>query len=357
MNDTELPAKSQELRERVCNFATARYIKLGESGNLAEKCISEGSLYIGYFTRSGPIFDLLLANSKAAWNEIRSLITRLGQNPGSTTAAINQVRSVVEDEGNVLWFTFFKRQLYWTFIDASIPIAPWNDHGGLARATLGWRCTSLEGGSLPTYAVTSRIAQVQAYRRTVRSYRNEDDVAGFNPVRYLRGMVSGEAQVQTKYALEASTALAAAVKPLIQLLTESEFENFVDMILVSDGWQRVSEVGKQQEMIDGEYWHATSGIKIAVQVKSRTSWSQVKPALEQFAGTEYDWVYWIYHSAHDDVVAKARDALGEPQGDDRLPWFEFDEDRNRRFYLLGIEQLARLTVDKGFVRWLANKAR
>lgn len=352
------------LTEKLQQFKVARYIKLGEKGSLAGSCVSAsgehaGKLYIGYFTDGPELYGRMNPKTNADWAHIQAQVE---QDPdyaaqSAATHAVNQVRAVFDDDGLALWFTFHNRRLYWTFIDPNVPPARWGERGGTSRQTLGWRSTDMLGNGLDVWAITTRITQVQAYQRTVRTYGDESDEDGFNPVAYLRNLLLGETQPVRQRAMDARRDLEAALHPLIRLLTASEFENFVDMLFVGDGWQRVSEVGKQQDLVDGEYVHATMSLRMAVQVKSRTSWSAVQDARARFAETDYAWVYWAFHTA--DALLDADISTETGGGDTRaiVPWLPMDDARSRRFHLLGIRQLAALAIDKGLVGWLLEKAR
>lgn len=358
MNDIAL---ENDLLSHVRGFKRACHIKLGQGGNLAERCIKENKLCIGYFTGASTL-PTLLQRGENKWDEIRTQLDRDRTYPheASLTAAINQARTVVDDDGGTLWFTFHGSKMYWTFIDPAVPLQLWDEREGTYRQTIGWRCIDMKGRQIDEGQVTTRISQVRAYQRTVRIYTDKEDDAEvkFNPVEYLRNRILGMPQPSEIEARSAQNALESVAQQLIVRLTDKEFENFVDLIFVGDGWQRVTEVGGQMADIDGQYEHATSGATAKVQCKSSISMSRLDDNSMMSDAAESDtWIFWAYHTADTnferDIAARYGDAI---QGKD-LSWYPFPNKNSRgRFYLLNRGELAELAVRKGLIGWLRHKA-
>ena len=345
--------------DKVRAMTRASYIRLGKGGDRAPACLPEGAthageIYIGYSSGDPAMQAMFAGGTDADWEQVRAKLRENPKGAASATADTNQMRAVVADDGATLWFTFWNRKMYWTFIVPESPLVPWDQ--GVSRQTIGWRDSDLTGKELETWRITSRISQVQAYQRTVRQYVSRREGDDFDPVVYLHHLILGKPQASQAQAIQFRGALQESLKPLIRLLTESEFENFVDMIFVSDGWQRVSEVGKQQDLIDGEYLHVTSGTKAGVQVKSSTNWSVLNASLTGFRNSPYDYVYWAYHTAGQDFKLKVKTNLTGRTNS--APWYALDDaDPQRRLYLLDADMLAKLAIRKGLVDWLIEKAR
>lgn len=135
-------------------------------------------------------------------------------------------------------------------------------------------------------------------------------------VEYLQNLILGEEQPSTLGTRQALEALEAEVANLTALLSEKEFENFIDMIFVSDGWQRISEVGGQQAAIDGLYVHATSCVTTEIQTKSNTSWEQLNDShLMQKAIRNHAWLYWAHNSAARNFEDRVATEFGEEVDD------------------------------------------
>ncbi len=343
----------------VDEFTVARHIKLGKGNGLAEQCIRTDALYIGYYTGAETLS--FLDGAPTRWEALRKQIEAEEPDtaPGSLTAAINQMRTVIDDDGRTLWFTFCGTYLYWTFIDPSEATTPWSGDAGGRRRTIGWRRADLRGRDLHTANITTRISQVQAYQRTIREYADVQDGDGFNPVSYLRHLIRGDRQPSVVQALAAEKSLKAHCLSLIRTLTHKEFENFVDLIMVSDGWLRRTEVGGTMKDVDGEYIHATTGLIAKVQVKSSTSSGAIIESGLLDASSEGVLLYWIFHTASEDICASLRQKWGAPEERSGIPWFFPDKATGggaSPFLVLGGEQLAELALRKGLSHWLVQKA-
>lgn len=355
------PESNARMEQRIRRAKRICHVKLGEGGSLASECINDGKLYIGYFTGAKTL-ALLNRKGEDKWREIRELVESEGDYPEkkSLTAAVNQVREVVDDDGSTLWFTFHASKLYWTFIVPETPLELFREDHGTIRRTIGWRCHDLTGMQIDEGQVTTRISQVRAYRRTVRVYDDRADGFGveFNPVEYLRNKVLGVPQPSEVEARKAQQELEQIAERLIIRLTDTEFENFVDLIFVGDGWQRVTEVGGQMADIDGQYEHATSGATAKVQCKSATSVERLNesPLMNDPAGSS-TWIYWVYHTADATFESDVAARFGEnPRAQCRC-WYPFPHnDSAGRFYLINRHRLAELAVRKGLIGWLRHKA-
>lgn len=349
------PASDESFFSRIRETKRACHIKLGQAGSLAKQCFDEGKLYIGYFTGSA-LLPLLRAPNEQNWNELRERIKdNYPDKQGALTSAINQVKSVVEDDGYTLWFTFDGAKMYWTYVDASVPLQIWEGKGTF-RKTIGWRSTNMAGSEILEGHVTTRISQVRAYQGTVRAYPNQPDKNGFNPVEYLRNLILDVPQPSTDEAKKSQRELISTVEKLIVRLTYKEFENFIDLIFVGDGWQRVTEVGGQMADIDGLYEHATSGATAMVQCKSSISIGSLdENAMMETTTPSTAWIFWAYHTARDSFEQDVGNKYGTSP--DTPSWHRFpNKDSDGRLYLLGRRRLAGLAVRKGLVGWLIRKA-
>ena len=355
MTRSEDAMQGEELRCRVADLKTAYYIKLGKGGRLAEPCFKESKLYIGFF--SGPELVEEAARGPVDWDRKRQ---ELKDKPGydktqKLTSAINAVRKVLEDDGRTMWFTMRAAHLYWTFIDASRGLEERAKHGAWRRV-IGWNRCDLKGRPIALSRVSGRIASLQRYMGTICSPHDEDK-AGFRAIEYLRNLVLGEEQPFVTKFKGARDKMLAEVERLIRMLLPSEFENFVDMIFVGDGWQRVTEVGGGLHDIDGEYVHATTGSQALVQVKSSTNIKQFRGnPLANPAAAPTSWLYWVYHSSRDDFETKASEGRVMRKGEDDSVWYESPEYPEHRLYLMDCRRLAELALRKGLIDWLTRKS-
>src|SRR6516164_3986544 len=119
-----------------------RYIKLGEGGEWEEECIEKSqTLKIGF--RDVDHSQCLAGN----WQAIREHFKReRGMRPGPSSAFANQIREFYEADETVLWITFYKRLLWWSFSRAVVTRLP--DKRKTRTAIGGWKCTSIDGRPL-----------------------------------------------------------------------------------------------------------------------------------------------------------------------------------------------------------------
>src|SRR5207247_1304276 len=92
---------------------------------------------------------------------------------------------------------------------------------------------------------------------------------------YVTRRINGEKMPEVERALVAVQELRAGALGLIRLLTSQDFELLVDLVFSTSGWRRVGVVGGPQETKDMHLVLPSTGEEAFVQVKSRTTSSEL----------------------------------------------------------------------------------
>lgn len=299
-----------------------RYIKLGEGGRWEKACIEQGVNRIGFGTADPARFELC---NGGQWDNLYASFIADGKDRSTAKRFVKEVRTFFEDDGSILWITFHAQSLYWGMADSEKP-KPRSDLEGASRPIRdGWRSTDINGEPLTKNRLSGALVKLTAYRGT----SCDVDVAD-----YVVRRVNGQKTPQAERAIAASREVASAALDLIRLLTPQDFELLVDLVFSTSGWRRVGVVGRTQETLDLDLILPSTGERAFVQVKSRTTQSQLDDYVERLdeRGGNYSRMFFVYHSGE----AKLRE--GE-----------------RRVSLIGPERLPDMIVDAGLVKWLIEK--
>src|SRR5262245_43788120 len=119
----------------IVKASRVRYIKLGYQAMWAKECLENGTMRIGFWTDR--YFELCRIGD---WGKLDQASEAQGLARSTITRFVNEVRTVYEDDGSILWITFENQRLYWTFIDSNS--APWKapeGEEGSYRKVTGWQ--------------------------------------------------------------------------------------------------------------------------------------------------------------------------------------------------------------------------
>jgi hypothetical protein len=288
------------------------FIKLGRKGSWVEDCLFKGTLRLGY--HAVEIFD-------GDWNATKNSMTWVSDG-GARTRHVSQVRAFYEANEQDIFITFHAGRLYWC--RPTGPIKRREDGGHTRRTLDGWSDRSLGGILLSEDRLSGDLTKVQMFQGTISKVHQRD---------YLLRKLRDEDLPQVEQAIEAEKAMLAANLALMRLLTWQDFELLIDLIFSASGWRRTGQVGRTQKMVDLELELPTTGERAFVQVKSRTSTTQFRDYLEQFAQADhFDRMFYVWHS-------------GSVDGD--VP--------DDNITLVGPDRLAQMVLDAGLSRWLRDK--
>jgi hypothetical protein len=266
--------------------ANVRYIKLGEGGRWEEAALQGGELHLGH---SRVPHDLALAGNRDA---IIRHLTGIGRAAQAATEDAREVLDFYQLGSDCLWITFARDRLWWAFAEPSVE---WRGGDGeragqRVRKTLnGWQSADVMGHVLLKNQLSTKLTQLEAYRRTVCRVAAQD---------YLLDRLNGRFNPIAEEANRIRDAMAHVMVKAIASLHWKDFETLVDLIFARSGWSRVSALGGDQKFVDIELEQATTGERAAVQVKSRATQAVLDDYVKEFEqqSTSFTRLFFVCHS-------------------------------------------------------------
>jgi hypothetical protein len=301
-----------------------RYIKLGLGGRWQERALTEDRIYWSIAT--DPVHEATRGDWGAAAAKYRVEYSA----QASATGALRELRDFFTLGTDALWITFARGRMWWAFSEPAELVQGEVGPGDPAacRRTIGpWRSTDRYGQQLDQAALSTKLTQMAAYRRSICAVAEAD---------YAVRRINGEQEANVALLHSHRQALIEAAASLIRDLHWRDFELLVDLIFTSAGWRRVSEVGGAMKDIDLLLEQPVTGERISVQVKSKVDQTVVSSCVRAFEeGVEANRFFIVYHTG--------RAALNGPEGP-------------RPVHLWDCLAIAERAVDAGLTDWLAARA-
>lgn len=305
------------------NATTARFIKLGASGEWEAECIrAPGTIRLGF---NNPLHQSCLDGD---WDALTAFMREnRGKTKGKATEITNQVRDFYSLDESVLWITFYRRQLFWCF--AASEITQLEDGTRIRKALNGWSNRSIGGSDLFIESLSGSLTKTQGFRGTICS------VEAFE---YLKRRLCDEVLPEVDAARECLSNLHVSLVPLIRSLNWKDFELLCDLIFSNAGWQRIATLGGTEKSIDLDMVSPVTQRRLFVQVKSHAAQDTFRRYLDEFEGhDQYDEMYFIVHSSKGDALTWSNGCDG-------------------KIKVLVADDVARLTVSAGLIDWLIRKS-
>jgi len=301
----------------------ALYIKLGEGGKYAERCVErEQTIFMDFSPVSHPLCV------KGRWDEV--LAEARVYYPKTSTYVRNQLKAYYEAREDVLWVTFHRGALWWCRSSQGVTLEQPGDEFNRVRHVIGrW-----EQLLLPLDRLSGKLTMLQGYRGTLCTL-------GQAQLTYLLQKINGEKDKNVVAAESAKYSLESAILNVIGNLYWRDFELLVDLIFTNAGWKRVSEVGKDQKTVDLILDAPIIGRRYGVQIKSQADGRAFEAYKSEIEGRPEPKHYFVVHSPNPALVELA----------DRMT-----EEEKEKVEVLGPQQLARLSVRYGLVDWIIDKA-
>lgn len=297
-----------------------RYIKLGVGGKWEKECLTNGVIRFGFGSATAKRFPLCCAHN---WNQLRKdILSDPRMTEGVATRFTNETQKFFEDNGTTLWITFGEEQLWWGFLTTDPSVRHTDGNGVQRTVNGGWKNADLNGEKLTKDNLSGALVKLAAYRGT----SCDVDVAD-----YVIRRINGLTIPQVERAIAALTTMKSSVLEIMRLLGDRDFEILVDLVFTSSGWRRVGVVGKTQKTLDLDLELPSTGERAFVQVKSKTTTSELADYVNRFEGNAlHERMFYVFHS-------------GEAQT------------ANKRVKVIGPEKLAELVVEAGLAGWLIRK--
>ena len=271
-----------------------RYIKLGQGGAWAERCLAHGEIHFGH--HSVP-HDLAQMRDR---DLLISFLMRNGRASGKAADFAREILDFYMLGEDTVWITFEQGRLWWARAHAEVIWLGGNgDTGARLRRTIEpWRDTDLKGGVLAQSALSTRLTKVAGYRQTLCRIQQPD---------YLLRKIAGEAEPVVQAANRAREALLASADHLIGSLHWADFETFVDLVLARNGWHRTSALGGTMKDADLVVEQTVTGESALVQVKSAASQATLDDYMQRFDDSlEWSRLIFVCHSPKGVLDAKRR---------------------------------------------------
>jgi hypothetical protein len=266
----------------------ARYIKLGEAGEWAERCIGEGTLRLGYY--EAPHEAALRGDMDA----LREAYTSRSRATASRYAG--EALQFYQEPIDTLWVTFSDDHLYWCHARPEVEFLgsdkARHPHGSRLRRTVaGWRKTDIQGKPLLKRNLPGALTSTGRFQGTICRYGELD--------RLLQA-INCESRPLLDAAHVAYLQAVKALRPLVKELHPTDFELLVELIFAQSGYRRQSLTGKTQKTIDIALELPITGESAFVQVKTKTHQAELDSYVAELNGGPFDRMFYVYHtsSAH-----------------------------------------------------------
>lgn len=294
------------------------FIKLGSNGHWEQSCIEKDqTIRLGFNETDHK------ACMAGNWDKIRNDELNNGRKKGKATEITNEIRRFYEEGEETLWITFYVNRMWWCFAQKEVKQLP---DGSKTRKVIGkWRDTDIHGRPLSFETISGKLLQVRGFRGTNCSI----DLA------YVIHKINGILLPEVERSMDCFEELRSSLIPLIQNLTWKDFELLVDLVFSNAGWQRIGVLGKMEKNIDLDLRSPLTGERVMVQIKSTSDKKEFEFYYQEFCRMK-DFVAFFY------VVHTPKKSLKYVS-------------TPARTQLVFAEQLAKLVIDGGLVRWLIEK--
>ncbi len=234
----------------------------------------------------------------------------------------------------VMWVTFARGRMWWCFAGAEVHAAGSGEDAEAAfyRVVQGsWSDRDADGVVLDLDRLSTRLTQLQGYRRTICSL-TPDQAALCH--RYINAVLD---PVQAAIA-EVRNDLTQNLHSLIQRLTWRDFEQLIDLALARTGWVRMSSLGGTMKDVDLVVEQSFTRERMSVQIKSKADQRVVDDyarRLDERAAGER--IMLVCHSPIGKLAAPPATS-------------------DRRLELLLDEEIADLSINAGLIDWITARA-
>lgn len=308
-----------------------------------------------------------------------------GCGPTASSTAAGVIRKVCMADSNDYFFTFHDGFLWWCQpsggkgedyrFDESLYAGSSGSRGtDLIRMTTPWSNERVDKHvTLDEYKICGQLTRKQMIQGTMCELLDDDadrfrwTIGVDDPPKALVDFTANE------------KALTSSIAEAIGLLGPTDFELFVDMVFVNNGWLRMGGVGSNTKAIDGKYKTPVTNKNVYVQVKASLSKEELRRAVialyEQMGNDEDAGAYLVYHSLSlgKSLNRMTVDMFMEYMMENKEELFFESEDKKQErinegkradfskwlrgnFKLMGRTELAKLSFHSNIIRWLKESA-
>ena len=300
----------------------ALFIKLGESGEWEEECIKSAStIRLGFGESSHEICEA------GNWSEIQKFYRETEQKTARVaTGFTNQIKMFYEEPKETIWITFYAGRLWWANAAEKVIILPGNIK---ERNTLrGWSSLDAKNQPLVLNTLSGKLLKTRGFRGTICEPQ---------ALEYLQRRLNGERMPEVLKAIELKHQMVDAMIPVIQSLSDKDFELLIDLIFRHGGWQRAGVIGGTEKDVDLYLYSPITNQRIAIQIKSTSDPDELRKYISKLSEmSDLDQCYFVVHTGKMELLRSVQ-----------LP---------PNFTFLAGRELGELAVRAGLIEWLIDKA-
>lgn len=301
-------------------------------------------MYIGYCSNTEIVFDALVKHELLA-DEFKALVKNKGE---KNHLAPSSLKTIYEDNGNTLWFTIIDGLFYYGFTDQEKKFEKFQDgekgeHGCLRAMEGGWYNKDKNGNEINERSVSGKITKKRIFQGTTSEVDLED-------VRYLVYRILNENTDEKTRAVKSQKELLKCVQVLLSQLNEYDFETLVEMLFLSQGYEKIAKSSGAEKAFDLALKRPFDPSEdrskpTFVQIKSTINKTVIKHVFEDFIS---DQTFGSYHDIGFLVSHSFDEKLGTSYSDK-------SKNEKKNLHLIGPAKIARQCVEFGKVDWLLNK--
>ncbi len=308
-----------------------RFIKLGPGGEWEKECIEDKQIVrFGFDSAHQDQMQHMINNDwQKVWEgwlpEGVTETTATTEQKKHASKATNALMSYFSDQGNTLWVTFYKGDLYWCFLKPGQPISLTDDplQSSYREVDGKWSCHDANGDRLSRDKLPGVITKVSMHRGTTCEVKNGAR---------LVDRINGKQSPQSAKAQATKAQLVNDLRDLIGDLQWQDFEVLADLILSAGGWRRTDRLGGTEKTVDLTLDMPLTGERAFAQVKADCTQETLDKYVHD-ANERGERMFFVHNS---DQVLTTTD---------------------KTIYVLGRNEVANLIVKYGLVDWLIDKTR
>lgn len=339
MNDIFLKIKSLHDEKKL----KVAFIRLDSGKENQLENIIQKRLYIGYSSSDKNVFDALVEHKLSA-DEFKKMVKKGDENH----LAPSSLKTIYEDVGNTLWFTVIDGLLYYGFTDQEKKFEKFQagekgEHGCIRTMEVDWYNKDIKGNEINERSVSGKITKKRIFRGTTSEVDPDD-------VRYLVYRILNLDTDEKQLAVESQNNLLGCVQKLLPQLNEYDFETLVEMLFLSQGYEKLAKSSGAEKSFDLVLKRPFDlsedrNKPTFVQIKSTVDKKIISKVFDDFI---IDKSFRDYHHTGFLVSHSFDEKLGSSYSDK-------SKDENKKLLLIGPAVIARQCVEFGSVDWLLAK--
>lgn len=317
------------------------FIRLDSGKENQLENIRQKRLYIGYNSSNEQIFKAL-NEPKSSPNKLEvDVFKALVRENYNNHLAPSSLKTIYEDDGSTLWFTIIGGLLYYGFTDQDKKFEIFQG-GCISAMKDGWRNTDSEGKEINERSVSGKITKKRIFQGTTSEVDEAD-------LKYLVYRILNKNTDEKKLVVESHNNLLNCVEKLLPQLNEYDFETLVEMLFLSQGYEKIAKSSGAEKSFDlalKRPFDRDDNRPTFVQIKSTLT----QKIIEEVFNEDFilDEAFGGYH----DIGFLVSHSFAKNLG---VEYSNIEKDGKKILRLIGPAEIARQCVEFGKVDWLLDK--